>query len=136
MVGGTFLLFIPGLIFSVWFGFAVYETIMDAKKPMDAMRASKDLVVGRWMAVAWRFIAPGAVFALLVFAVEGSFNILFEWILTSMSSGAQSFELGATIFFALVTSAVSLLLTPLTTAAPIILYLELKKAPRTQAKKA
>lgn len=46
--GGFLLLIIPGIIFSVWFGFAKFILVTEGGKGMDAMLKSKEYVRGRW----------------------------------------------------------------------------------------
>ncbi len=127
--GGALLLIIPGIIFSIWFAFVIYAVAIDTKKPIDAMRASKSLVVGRWFPVFWRFVAPGILFGILVFAAEGSLGFILGKLGSGISPEQTGIYMGVTILFGLVSSALSLFLTPLTTAAPTILYQELKKTP-------
>ena len=127
ILGGFLLLIIPGIIFSIWFAFVIYAIAIDEKSATDAMRASKALVANRWLAVFWRILAPGVVFGILVIAVEGLFNMVLEKIVTEITPDQTVLYLGTMIGIGLLSSAISLLLTPLTTAAPIILYQELKK---------
>lgn len=56
---GFILFIIPGIIFSVWFAFAIYETVIEKKKLVDSMKESKKLSAGRWWGVAWLYYAPG-----------------------------------------------------------------------------
>jgi hypothetical protein len=127
IIGGFFLLIIPGIIFSIWFAFVVYAIAIDEKSALDAMRASKALVANRWFAVFWRILAPGIVFGILVIAVEGLFNMILEKMVTEITPEQTTLYIGTMIGIGLLSSALSLLLTPLSTAAPIILYQELKK---------
>lgn len=62
--GGTILFIIPGLIFLVWYAFAYYRIILDGFPGLSAtLRASKQLVRGRWFDVAIRLAAPTILFA-------------------------------------------------------------------------
>jgi len=56
---GFILFIIPGIIFSVWFAFSIYETILEKKKLVEAMKESKKLSAGRWWLVAWLYYMPG-----------------------------------------------------------------------------
>ena len=62
---GGILLLIPALIFFVWYYFSNYIVIFENKKGFETMSESKNLVVGRWWAIAWRISLPKAVFSLL-----------------------------------------------------------------------
>ena len=50
------LLIIPGIIFSVYYSFAVYAFFFEDKRGMDAIKRSKELVKGYWWAVFGRVI--------------------------------------------------------------------------------
>ncbi|MFZ4631578.1 MAG: hypothetical protein ACOYL8_00030 [Patescibacteria group bacterium] len=51
----TFLLIIPGIIYSILYSFAVYVFFFEGKTGMAALKRSKELVKGYWWAVAGRF---------------------------------------------------------------------------------
>jgi tetratricopeptide (TPR) repeat protein len=57
VAGGYFLLFIPGVIFSVWFFFAPFVFIEEDVRGMDALMKSKAYVSGNWVPVCIRLIA-------------------------------------------------------------------------------
>ncbi|MEI6510878.1 MAG: hypothetical protein WCO25_02430 [Candidatus Uhrbacteria bacterium] len=52
VAGGFLLLVIPGLIFLVWFGFAQQALLLDGKRGLDALSASRDLAKGRFFVAA------------------------------------------------------------------------------------
>jgi len=56
------LLIIPGIIFSIFYSFAVYALVFEGKKGMAAIKRSKELVKNYWWPVAGRLVA----FALLI----------------------------------------------------------------------
>ena len=51
----TLLLIIPGIIFSIFYSFAVFCFFFEGKVGMAALKRSKELVKGYWWAVAGRF---------------------------------------------------------------------------------
>lgn len=55
VIGGMFLLIVPGIIFAIWFSFSTYTTILDGQRGTSALKASKALVNGRFGAVLGRF---------------------------------------------------------------------------------
>ncbi|MEK7157697.1 MAG: hypothetical protein AAB688_01315 [Patescibacteria group bacterium] len=55
MVGFVFL-FIPGLIFLIWFSFASYVLVCEDKRGWEALMASKEYIRRNWWKVVWRFI--------------------------------------------------------------------------------
>jgi len=119
VLGGFVLLIIPGIIFSTWFAFVIYAVALDGEKNTAALRASKRLVTGRWWEVLWRLLAPGLVYLLITGIIQLPFDAL--------AAASQSDIVG---FISLVVSTlVSLALTPFITGAQVILYLELKKTP-------
>lgn len=61
VMGGYSLFVIPGIIFAIWFGLAVYIVIAEGSGGMDAILKSKEYVKGYWWEVFWRFIFIGLV---------------------------------------------------------------------------
>jgi len=51
VLGGFLLLFIPGIIFAVWFAFAQISVIVDDKRGVAALSFSRSLVVGRFFEI-------------------------------------------------------------------------------------
>ena len=129
VLGGFILLIVPGIIFAVWFAFAVYDIAIDnTKEPIQALKNSKKLVDGRWWEVFWRLAAPGLVFTIGAMILQK----LISWPLnfavkTAIDSSFSFFFLIA--LGAVLNLVITLIITPLTTAAPVILYSELKKVP-------
>jgi hypothetical protein len=70
VIGGSILLFIPGLIFAIWYSFAVFEAVLNNKRGMEALSESKKLVSGRWWAILWRLIGPSIPLIIVVFVVQ------------------------------------------------------------------
>ncbi|MCX6795654.1 MAG: hypothetical protein NT165_02955 [Candidatus Falkowbacteria bacterium] len=63
----SILLIIPGIIFAVFYSFAVIIFIFEGKKGMSAIKASKELVKGYWWATFGRLVFLG--FALYLFSL-------------------------------------------------------------------
>lgn len=125
---GFILFIIPGIIFAVWLAFSVYYVAIEEKKVIDSLKASKALVKDRWFAVLWRLIAPLIVFGLVLLIVNGLLGGSLGMILAAFESETFMYKFMNTII-ALTLSFVSLLFTPLTSGATIILFSELQKAP-------
>lgn len=121
IIVGTFLLVIPGIIFSIWYAFVFYAVILDKKGATESLKESKNLVVGRWWSVLWRLLAPGVVFGLLTIIIQGILGLTTYF-------GLSFGTIGLIISLVLITAG-GLFVAPLSTAAPTILYLELKKTP-------
>ena len=62
---GGILLFIPGVIFFVWYYFSNYAAIFETQSIGSSLSDSKKLIVGRWWAMAWRIAVPKIIFSLL-----------------------------------------------------------------------
>jgi hypothetical protein len=56
IVCGFILLIIPGLILMIWFYFANYLLVIEDKRPVEAMKASKELVKGYFWPVVGSLI--------------------------------------------------------------------------------
>jgi MFS family permease len=117
VLGGLILFIIPGIIFSVWFAFALYSVALDGQKNTDALRFSKKLVQGRWWAAFLRILLP----ALLFIFITGILQMPLDY-LTNYSNSALVVYLSL-----LLSSIISIALSPLLASAQTILYLELKK---------
>jgi hypothetical protein len=120
ILGGTLLLIIPGIIFTVWYSFFYYALILDNKKGLDALSASKTLVVGRWWSILWRTTAPAFIFGML-----GSIISLGLYGIASMP---LPIFLLATLT-SLLTSLINTMIAPLYTTAGLILYKNAKENP-------
>lgn len=122
--GGFILLIIPGIIFSVWFAFSIYAIVLDGKTGGQALKFSKHLVQGRWFGVLWRLLAPAFVFGFMIILLQGVFTALNVFVAVSSDS-----PLGYVVnmLFLLISVVLSVAAIPLSTAAPTILYHELKK---------
>lgn len=53
VLGGLLLLVIPGIVFAVWFMFALPSVLLDGTKGVQALTLSRALVRGRFWRVAW-----------------------------------------------------------------------------------
>jgi len=126
VLGGLVLLIIPGIIFAVWFAFTFYAVAIDENKTLIALQTSKELVAGRWWATLWRLLAPAVIFGIILILVNWLLGLPFEAILNNFEEGSLAFAIILGLL-TLLSTVISLIFTPLTTAAPTILYLELKK---------
>lgn len=123
VVSGIILFIIPGIIFAIWFGFSFYSVILDNKRGLEALKYSKLLVSGRWWGVVWRLFAPALFFGITLSIIQWLIGIPFGVSITE-SSGEFS---GAILVYTILSGILTMLFVPLNTAAPTILYEELKK---------
>lgn len=114
---GFLLFIIPGVILSIWYSFVFYEVVLDNKGAKESLTSSKALVVGRWWAVLWRLAAPGLLFGLVIAFIQ--------WIVVLPFTFGDG-PVTETII-GILSSITAVIFIPLTSAAPTILYLELKK---------
>lgn len=70
IAGGTFLFFVPGLIFFVWFSLASFVLISENKKGWQALSASKGYVRGNWWQLFWRFLFIGTIVWLFFYLIN------------------------------------------------------------------
>ncbi len=59
--GGLFMLFIPGIIFIIWFGFSAIVAVLEGDRGFDALLKSKAYVAGKWWTIFWYFVFIGIV---------------------------------------------------------------------------
>lgn len=123
---GTMLFIIPGIIFSIWYFFSSLAFILDSQHGMDALRASKKLVHGRFRIVVWRLVISYLPI-LAVLLVFTSALILLSGLLTGfsgISNGQYSW------WFSLLQSIITYLLLPMSYGISVILFQDLKKNPQ------
>lgn len=120
--GGYLLLFIPGIIFGIWFTFAAMIVVAEDLGGMNAILKSKFYVTGYWWEVLWRLI-----FIALVFGGISIIFVLPAWILDFMADVAKNLSLQmAGFIFNLLGSLVGLLLSPLVVIYTFLVYNNLK----------
>ena len=120
---GLILLIIPGFIFMVWYSFAPFINILEEKnnKGLVALKASKNLVLGRWWPTFWRLLIPELiVYLIMIIVITGLIYLIAGGNITIES-------INQSIFANAIISFTSLLVTPLLVSFPIILYNNLKK---------
>lgn len=109
IMGGLLLLIVPGIIFAVWFGLAIYILIAEDLKGMNALLKSREYVKGKWGSVFWRFF--------FIFAISGIIslvlNLIFNFLKIPFGKEISNFIIG-------------LFLTPLTMTYGFLVYSNLK----------
>ena len=59
VLGGTILFVVPGLIFTIWFGYAQFLAMFEGKQGLAALAESRSLVQGRfWVALRYQLFGP------------------------------------------------------------------------------
>lgn len=123
IIFGGLLLFIPGLIFAIWYAFAKYFILFENKSILASFSASKQLVMGRWFAITWRLVLPSLLF-LLAFRIAELVILVPAQYLVS--------ELTLRLITRVVDSLALALVVPLTAAPIILLFFSAKETPITQ----
>ncbi|MBI5794293.1 hypothetical protein HZA87_04425 [Candidatus Uhrbacteria bacterium] len=127
VIGGLLLFIVPGVIFAFWYAFAQLSTILDGKRPVEALTASKELVKGRFWTVAWRLIA-GPIFLALVYSTVIGLVFMLVASLTGVDRetlvGAQPPD-----WVTLIDAVGQVFLIPLLLVYSVLLYQDLKKHP-------
>jgi hypothetical protein len=130
IMGGYFLLIIPGAILGGYLLFCVYEYIHDDKKKFSAFLSSWTLVKGRWWEVFWSILLMGlmlAVISLCSIVVFGAVAII-GVVLSTSGTSALGMSLLAISVVALVIF-ILLVIQPLVAISLFEFYLSLKELP-------
>ena len=98
VLGGSFMLIIPGIWLAVALGVARYVFVIEGRRGIDALRQSKDYIKGYWWAVLGRSLLLGIIVLVAVFVIELPFGVLFAIFLGKASAGIIGFVL--TLFYA------------------------------------
>lgn len=97
VLGGLILFIVPGVIVGTWFAFASIIVVVEQKRIVESLKASRALVKGRFWSVFWRYVGGhalilGAYFSAIIllmytsFAFQGAENFQ-EFIQTPLSLG-------------------------------------------------
>jgi hypothetical protein len=121
ILGGTILLIIPGIIFSLWYTFAYYVIILEEKTGMNALRESKKMVYGRWWEIFFRLFLPGIFFGLILMIINSIATNLTQYIFHGTYS--------ALISKGLLLAAINSIAIPLSALTTILLYLSARENP-------
>ena len=123
VLAGGLLLIVPGIIFAIWYNFTIYTVVFENTRGLNAMRASKALVVGRWWDLFWRWTAQGLVFIFLNFALSYAVTFLIRLIPMPLILEATLLRVSSVT--------VSAILTPLMAGTAYVLYQSAKQNPVT-----
>lgn len=118
---GTMLFVIPGIIFSIWFYFSIYDVVIQNERGIDAMKSSHNLVRGRWWETWWRLAVPTFVFGLCF----GLIYSILDGLATALPVSNLSYLIITRIFKVIVSS----LTAPLITLISMHVYFSLRENP-------
>jgi len=125
-IGGFLLVIIPGILFTVWYAFAVFEAILNKQKGWAAFRASHDLSKGRFWAIFGRVIVPNIFWGIVAYLVLAGISNLLE---LALNQPINSSEAGLPIIIStfLISDLIASFFAPLSLIALTIAYREAKK---------
>lgn len=123
---GAILLIIPGVIFMVFYCFAIYAVVFEGHKFEGAFGHSRELVRGYWWAVFGRFVAGGAIVYLAYIIIGGLYTGLMSLIFKALGIAVNKESLGLMNDFLSIFA--GLALGPLTMLYAYKIYKSLKEA--------
>lgn len=121
VIGGMFLLFIPGILFGVWFMFSSYAVVLSGQKGLAAMTVSKNLVQGRWWAIFWRSLIPVVLLAIV--------TVIIRSVLLGFGSLIFHSKFQQDILNSLLLAVTSGAIAPLSTSIFVLLYRSAERNP-------
>lgn len=126
--GGFLLLIIPGVIFSVWFAFAFYESVLADARGTSALKASRDLARGKWLQIFWRLIATTIFWSVTVWLLMSAIFLIFGALSQPWKTliGSEPGASYAAAFLDILSNAVQAVVAPIFVAIGVILYRSLK----------
>ncbi len=122
VMGGTLLLIIPGIIFTLSMMFFIVAIVVDRAGPVQALALSRKLVKGNWWRTATVISVPA--FVLIGFFLIVMFGIGVFAGLSGNAEALQGFQ--ANLIMQLVQSLFNSVTTPFFTAVYLLLYHDLK----------
>ncbi len=122
VLGGFVMLFIPALIFAIWFVYIFYTVIFEDKKGISSLKASRELVVGRWWKTLWLILVPSFFFGIIILIVQNAF-------ITPLSILLEKTSLTYIFLRAFIINIISAISTPLSALPMIYLYFSVKENP-------
>ena len=125
-LAGFVLLIIPGIIFSVWFGFALYFVIFEKAKIKESLVKSKALVRGRFWGVFLRILVPSILWSLFAWAVSIIFVNLIDLVIKFAPSTVSSFRVALDIIKVFGVSYLEVLFVPLFVITMVVLFRNLQ----------
>lgn len=132
-LGGFLLLIVPGIIFSVWFAFALYYVILgdslatSSKSVIkESLRQSRELVRGRFWGILLRIFAPAILWSLFSWAITMIFMNSLDLIVKVFVKAPDAVTL-LNIPKLIGTTYINALLVPLFVITMVILFRNLQK---------
>ena len=128
IIGGTILLIVPGIIFAVWFNFAIYTYILEGRAKLEALKESKILVSGRWWPVFWRVLVINLFWGLITSAIVFGGGAILRLPFGDLSKLSAGGSAGLGLLLSGLTNALLSLSTPLIILGTLLLFMDLRES--------
>jgi hypothetical protein len=125
-LGGFLFFIVPGVIFMVWYAFAIYLVILEKKSGLKVLSESRALSRNRFWPIFGRLVVPGIFWAIISYLVmAGIFNILGLIINKVVAVAGENVSLA--LVSALISDLVATFFAPLYVIAATIVYREARR---------
>lgn len=128
MLLGTLAAALISIYLTVSLSFSGYTLSLDKKRPLDGIKASHNLVKGRFFPTLWRIIAPAIVFGVIPFVIQLGATVLTVLVVASLPETNDSIVIqGVNMLGTIILLGLTALVTPLMTTSNFFLYESLKR---------
>ena len=126
VMGGYVFFVIPGIIFGIWFSFAIFIVVVEDLKGMNAILKSREYVRNYWWQVLWRGLFLAAVI-ISAFVVVFIIVFILASIFTLIAKPSPFLVEAVKEIFNLAGNFASIIIVPFTVAYSFLIYNDLKK---------
>lgn len=126
IMGGYIFFVIPGIIFSIWFSFAIFIVVAEDLKGMDAILKSREYVRNYWWSVLWRELFL-AIVMISAFVIVFIIIFILASIFVLIAKPSPFLVDAVKEIFNLVGNFASIIIVPLTMAYSFLIYNNLRK---------
>ncbi len=127
-LGGFLMIIVPGVIFTVWYAFAIYLVILEKKKGVGALlHESREMSRGKFWPIFGRLVLPAAFWAVIAYLVLAGIMNLLGMIFNQSLLTATSLPLPLTLATLLVSDLIASFFSILPIIATTIVYREARK---------
>lgn len=128
MILGTLAAAIISIYLAISLSFSGYTLALDKKRPLEGIKASHNLVKGRFFPTLWRIIAPALVFGIIPFVIQLGAIILTVLVVASLPNTNDVILVqGINMLGTIILLGLTALVTPLMTTSNFFLYESLKR---------
>lgn len=125
-IGGFLLFIVPGIIFMVWYAFAMYIVVLEKKSGIGVLKESRELSRGRFWQILSRLLLPNMFWAIISYLVlAGVFNLL--GFVLSKTGGVSEDSITLAIISAILSNLIGAFFAPLYLIGTMIVYRAVRK---------